>query len=41
MLPSYLGEGTVTSRHALRAAEGTTFEASCCTDPLGIEHLTG
>ena len=24
-----------------RAAEGTTFEASCYTDPLGIEHITG
>jgi spore photoproduct lyase len=36
-----LGEGTVTSRQAARAAEGTTFEASCYTDPLGIEHLTG
>lgn len=40
-LANYLGEGTVTSRNASRAAEGTTFEASCYTDPLGIEHLTG
>jgi spore photoproduct lyase len=24
-----------------RRHEGTTFEASCYTDPLGIEHLTG
>jgi spore photoproduct lyase len=31
----------VTSRQAARAHEGTTFEASCYTDPLGLEHLTG
>ena len=35
------GRGTVTSRQAARAGEGTTFEASCYTDPLGLEHLTG
>ena len=35
------GRGTVTSRSRDRAEEGTTFEASCYTDPLGIEHLTG
>ncbi len=40
-LGDHLGRGTVTSRSAARAAEGTTFEASCYTDPLGIEHLTG
>jgi len=40
-LPAFVGRGTVTSRIAARAAEGTTFEASCYTDPLGIEHLTG
>ena len=40
-LPAYLGQGTVTSTSAGRAHEGTTFEASCYTDPLGIEHLTG
>lgn len=40
-LPGYLGQGTVTSRNGARAHEGTTFEASCYTDPLGIEHLTG
>ena len=40
-LPDFVGRGTVTSRSAARAAEGTTFEASCYTDPLGIEHLTG
>ena len=41
VLPPLLGQGTVTSRNAARAAEGTTFEASCYTDPLGIEHITG
>jgi spore photoproduct lyase len=40
-LPAYLGQGTVTSRSRARAHEGTTFEASCYTDPLGIEPLTG
>jgi spore photoproduct lyase len=40
-LPDYLGRGQVTSRSAHRALEGTTFEASCYTDPLGIEPLTG
>ena len=37
----HLGQGRVTSRSAKRAHEGTTYEASCYTDPLGIEHLTG
>src|SRR5579883_317765 len=36
-----LGQGTVTSHSAERAGEGTTFEASCYTDPLALEHLTG
>jgi len=40
-LPAYLGLGTVTSASAERVDEGTTYEASCYTDPLGIEHLTG
>jgi spore photoproduct lyase len=40
-LPAYLGKGAVTSASVARAAEGTTFECSCYTDPLGIEHLTG
>ncbi|WP_375454146.1 radical SAM protein [uncultured Methylobacterium sp.] len=40
-LGAYLGQGAVTSAQAPRAHEGTTFEASCYTDPLGIEHLTG
>ena len=36
-----LGQGTITSRSRHRSHEGTTYEASCYTDPLGIEHLTG
>ncbi len=40
-LPEYLGKGAVTTGTAARSHEGTTFEASCYTDPLGIEHLTG
>lgn len=40
-LGDFVGRGAVTSRQTARAAEGTTFEASCYTDPLGIEHLTG
>ena len=40
-LPGYLGHGAVTSRQVARAHEGTTFEASCYTDPLAIEPLTG
>ena len=35
------GQGTVTSRSEKRVAEGTTFECSCYTDPLALEHLTG
>jgi spore photoproduct lyase len=31
----------ITSRSAARAHEGTTFEASCYTDPLALEHVTG
>jgi spore photoproduct lyase len=41
VLPAYLGKGRVTSRSRARAGEGTTFEASCYTDPLAIEPLTG
>jgi spore photoproduct lyase len=37
----HTGRGGVTSVQPARAHEGTTFEASCYTDPLGIEHLTG
>ena len=40
-LRAYAGKGQITSKSRERAAEGTTFEASCYTDPLGIEHLTG
>ena len=40
-LADYAGRGTITSRSAARSAEGTTFEASCYTDPLALEHLTG
>jgi len=40
-LPTHLGTGTITSRSEARADEGTTFEASCYTDPLGIEPVTG
>jgi spore photoproduct lyase len=40
-LPGYLGTGTVTSQSVARSGEGTTFEASCYTDPLALEHLTG
>ncbi|MGY2052584.1 spore photoproduct lyase family protein [Methylobacterium sp. JK268] len=40
-LPDYAGTGRVTSASGERAGEGTTFEASCYTDPLAIEHLTG
>ncbi len=41
MLPPAVGQGSVTSADPARAAEGTTFECSCYTDPLAIEHLTG
>jgi spore photoproduct lyase len=40
-LKNYLGTGTITSRSETRHTEGTTFEASCYTDPLALEHLTG
>ena len=40
-VPGHVGQGTITSASDARAHEGTTFEASCYTDPLGIEHLTG
>ncbi len=36
-----VGHGTVTSANADRRHEGTTFELSCYTDPLGIEPVTG
>jgi spore photoproduct lyase len=40
-MDAYVGSGQVTSGTDARGHEGTTFEASCYTDPLGIEHLTG
>ena len=40
-LSEYVGRGHITSASKARAEEGTTYEASCYTDPLGIEHLTG
>ena len=40
-LATYVGRGGVTSTSATRSSEGTTFEASCYADPLGVEHLTG
>ena len=40
-LPAAVGHGEVTSVSAARAHEGTTFECSCYTDPLSLEHLTG
>ena len=40
-LPPAVGNGQVTSLSRERATEGTTFECSCYTDPLAIEHLTG
>ena len=40
-VPGHVGRGKITSASEARRHEGTTFEASCYTDPLGIEHLTG
>ncbi len=40
-IPVKIGQGTITSANAERVHEGTTFELSCYTDPLGIEPLTG
>ena len=40
-LDEHVGAGSVTSGSAARNREGTTFEASCYTDPLGIEAVTG
>ncbi len=39
-LQAYVGKGNVTSRSKARATEGTTFESSCYTDPLALEHLS-
>ncbi|WDF34672.1 hypothetical protein PTW37_07200 [Arthrobacter agilis] len=38
---THAGRGTVTSGTIERGGEGTTFEMSCYTDPLGIESVTG
>jgi len=38
---THAGRGSVTSGTVERGHEGTTFEMSCYTDPLGIEHVTG
>jgi spore photoproduct lyase len=38
---THAGRGTVTTPTLERGHEGTTFELSCYTDPLGLEHLTG
>ena len=40
-LDPYVGRGAITSGTPARGGEGTTFEASCYTDPLALEHLTG
>ena len=40
-MDDFVGRGTITSGSAERADEGTTFEASCYTDPLALEHLSG
>jgi spore photoproduct lyase len=40
-MDAHVGRGRVTSTSTERADEGTTFEASCYTDPLALEHLTG
>jgi spore photoproduct lyase len=40
-ISTHAGRGSVTSGTVERDHEGTTFEMSCYTDPLGIEHLTG
>jgi spore photoproduct lyase len=40
-MDEHVGRGTITSTSEARSGEGTTFEASCYTDPLALEHLTG
>jgi spore photoproduct lyase len=40
-MTTHAGRGTVTTGTQERGHEGTTFELSCYTDPLAIEHLTG
>ncbi|MHA7287196.1 spore photoproduct lyase family protein [Arthrobacter sp. MDT3-44] len=38
---THAGRGSVTHGTRERGNEGTTFEMSCYTDPLGIENVTG
>jgi spore photoproduct lyase len=40
-IETHVGRGRVTSGTPERGHEGTTFELSCYTDPLALEHLTG
>ncbi len=40
-IATHAGRGTITTGTEARGHEGTTFELSCYTDPLGIEHVTG
>ena len=40
-MDDHVGRGTITSASSERADEGTTFEASCYTDPLALERVTG
>lgn len=40
-IATHSGRGTVTTGTRTRGHEGTTFELSCYTDPLGIERVTG
>jgi spore photoproduct lyase len=39
-VPAYLDQGMITTRSIARMHEGTTYEASCYTDPLALEPLT-
>ena len=40
-IATHAGRGRITSGTVARGHEGTTFELSCYTDPLGIESVTG
>ncbi|MGI4896103.1 MAG: spore photoproduct lyase family protein [Janthinobacterium lividum] len=40
-LDEVVGTGSVTTGSSHRDHEGTTFEASCYTDPVALEHVTG
>jgi hypothetical protein len=39
--PNYLRTGKRTARNPARITDGTTFEASCSTAALALEHFTG